>query len=87
MWDEGDADAYTEALPEAPTVAAARNPYLNDPYARSYAPSYGSGSGSQQGSGGLSRTARITIGALFLGASVLIAIITITLAVLWFSGV
>lgn len=85
-WSEEDADAYTEALPEPPSVAAARNPYMNDPYARSYAPSYGSGAGSSQATGGLSRSARITIGALFLGASVLIAIITITLAVIWFSA-
>jgi hypothetical protein len=86
-WGEGDADAYTEAmLPEPPSVAAARNPYVNDPYARSYAPAYGGSAGSQPPVGGLSRSSRITIGALFLGASVLIAIITITLAVIWFAG-
>ncbi len=66
-------------------MAAARNPYMNDPYARSYVSPYGSGAGSPQTAGGLSRSARITIGTLFLGASVLIAIITIILAVIWFS--
>lgn len=82
-WSDEDADAYTEAMLEPPGLAAARNPYAHDPYARSYAPPYG-GAGSQAGTaGGLSRSARITIGALFLGASVLIAIITITLAVIW----
>ena len=83
-WGADEAEAYTEALPEAPL--AGRNPYANDPYARSYAPPYGSGPGRQPGQG-LTRSAKITIGALFLGASVLIAIITITLAVIWFSGV
>ncbi len=83
--DWADADAYTEALPEPPTIAASRNPYTSDPYARPYAPPYRSGADAQP-AGGLSRSARITIGALFLGASVLVAIITITLAVIWFSG-
>lgn len=82
-WDEGDANAYTEALPEPPPLAT-RSPYGNDPYARSYGPSYGGGAGARP-EGGLSRSARTTIGALCLGASVLIAIITITLAVIWFS--
>lgn len=82
-WGSGQAEAYTEALPEAPIPA--RNVYPNDPYARSYSPGYGSGAGGQPGQG-LSRSAKITIGALFLGASVLIAIITITLAVIWFSA-
>jgi hypothetical protein len=85
-WSDEDADAYTEAMPEPPGLAAARNPYAHDPYARSYAPSYGGAGGSQAGAGGLSRSGRITVGALFLGASVLIAIITITLAVIWFSA-
>lgn len=82
-WGADDADAYTEALPEPPAMAAARNPYVNDPYARPYAPAYG---GAQPAAGGLSRSARITIGALFLGASVLMAIVTITLAFIWLSG-
>ena len=81
-WSAEDAEGYTEALLEPPI--APRTPYGNDPYARSYAPTYGGGPGAQ--GGGLSRSAKITLGALFLGASVLIAIITITLAVIWFSA-
>lgn len=82
-WGADQAEAYTEALPEAPLPA--RGAYPNDPFARSYASGYGSGAG-QPPAVGLSRSAKITIGALFLGASVLIAIITITLAVIWFSA-
>jgi hypothetical protein len=85
-WSDDDADAYTEAMPEPPGLAASRNPYSHDPYARSYAPAYGGVGGAQSEAGGLTRSTRITIGALFLGASVLIAIITITLAVIWFSN-
>jgi hypothetical protein len=82
-WSVEDAEGYTEALPEPPLVA--RSPYANDPYARSYAPAYSMGA--KGAAGGLSRSAKITLGALFLGASVLLAIITIVLAVVWFSAV
>lgn len=81
-----DGNAYTEAMPEPPALAAARNPYANDPYGRQYAQPYGTSGVKGGAQGGLSRSARITIGSLFLGASVLIAIITIALAVVWFTG-
>lgn len=86
-WGMDDADAYTEAMPEPLAMAGGRNPYVNDPYGRQYAQPYGSGGATRAAAqGGLSRTARITIGSLFLGASVLVAIITITLAVVWFAA-
>ncbi|HEX9038447.1 MAG TPA: hypothetical protein VF808_15800 [Ktedonobacterales bacterium] len=81
-WGTEDAEAFTEALPGPPALGAPRTPYNNDPYGRPYTPY---GAGAQQQAPGLSRSAKVTIGALFLGASVLIAIITITLAVIWFS--
>jgi hypothetical protein len=81
-----DADAYTEALPGPPALGSPRTPYGNDVYGRPHATPYGANLGTQAPTSGLSRSARITIGALFLGASVLVAIITITLAVIWFSA-
>lgn len=82
-WNTDDAEGFTEALLEPPAMG--RAPYANDPYARSYAPGYSGDA--KAGAGGLSRSAKITLGALFLGASVLLAIITIVLAVVWFSVV
>lgn len=91
QWGMDDADAYTEALPGPMTVGGVRTPYgSSDPYGRAYQTSYGSSSygpgatPAPQQQGGLSRNARITLGAVFLGASVISAIIVITLAVMWF---
>ncbi len=67
-----DNDAYTEALPETPTMAAAHNPYAADPYARSYAPQYGA-RGAESG-GGLSRSTRMTLGIVFLAISIVLAL-------------
>lgn len=73
-WDDDDRNAYTEALPETPTMAAARNPYAADPYARSYAPQYGGRPASEAPSGGLTRSTRITLGVIFLAVSILLAL-------------
>ena len=81
-WDD-DPNGYTEALPESPTMAAARNPYA-DPYARSYAPQYGSRSSAAEAAvatGGMSRSTRITLGVVFLAISILLALGAILLLV------
>ena len=81
-WDD-DPNGYTEALPESPTMAAARNPYA-DPYARSYAPQYGSRAAAAEAaaaSGGMSRSTRITLGVVFLAISILLALGAILLLV------
>lgn len=80
-WD-GDPNAYTEALPEAPLVAASRNPYGGgDAFARSYAPAYGAtGRGSvtpAPSSGGMSRGTKITLGVVFLVLSIILALIAV----------
>jgi len=72
-WDD-DSNAYTEALPESPTIAAAHNPYSGDPYARSYAPQYGSRSAMEAESGGMSRSTRMTLGVVFLAISIVLAL-------------
>lgn len=71
-WDD-DANAYTEALPESPTIAASYNPYSGDPYARSYAPQYGS-RGAMDAEGGMSRSTRMTLGVVFLAISIVLAL-------------
>lgn len=79
-WDDDDRNAYTEALPETPTMAAARNPFANanDPYGRSYAPQYGSqGTAVQQT--GMTRSTRMTLGIVFLAVSILLALGAIAL--------
>ncbi|HZC05427.1 MAG TPA: zinc ribbon domain-containing protein [Ktedonobacterales bacterium] len=77
-WDDDDRNAYTEALPETPTMAAARNPYAADPYARSYAPQYGSrGAAEPQPGSGMTRSTRITLGVVFLAVSILLALAAI----------
>ncbi len=74
-WDDDDRNAYTEALPETPTMAAARNPYAADPYARSYAPQYGArGAQEPQPSAGMTRSTRITLGVVFLAVSIILAL-------------
>ena len=80
-WDDDDRNAYTEALPETPTMAASRNPYAADPYARSYAPpQYGGSRGaSEASSGGMTRSTRITLGVIFLAVSILLALGAIAL--------
>jgi hypothetical protein len=78
-----DADAYTEALPGPMTIGNSRAPYTsNDPYGRGYPNSNGGTTPAPQQSG-LSRSARITLGAVFLGASIVSAIVVITLVVMW----
>lgn len=78
-WDDDDRNAYTEALPETPTMAAARNPFANDPYGRSYAPQYGSqGTGAAQQTG-MTRSTRMTLGVIFLAISILLALGAIAL--------
>jgi hypothetical protein len=78
-WDDDDRNAYTEALPETPTMAAARNPYAADPYARSYAPQYGSRGATVEPAGGMTRSTRITLGVVFLAVSILLALGAIAL--------
>jgi hypothetical protein len=81
-WDDDDRNAYTEALPETPTMAAARNPYAADPYARSYAPQYGS-RGAVEPQRGMTRSTRITLGVVFLAVSILLALGAIALIFLF----
>jgi hypothetical protein len=81
-WDDDDRNAYTEALPETPTMAAARNPYAADPYARSYAPQYGSRGAPETQTGGMTRSTRITLGVIFLALSILLALGAIALLTL-----
>lgn len=75
-WDDDDRNAYTEALPETPTMAAARNPYAADPYARSFPPpQYGSrGATPEPQTGGMTRSTRITLGVIFLAVSIVLAL-------------
>jgi len=74
-WDD-DPNGYTEALPESPTMAASRNPYAADPYARSYAPQYGSRGAVAEApvASGMSRSTRVTLGVVFLAISILLAL-------------
>lgn len=82
-WDDDDRNAYTEALPETPTMAAARNPYANnDPYARSYAPQYGSRGVAAPQQAGMARSTRLTLGIVFLAVSILLALGAIALVFL-----
>ncbi len=80
-WDD-DPNGYTEALPESPTMAASRNPYA-DPYARSYAPQYGSRGAVAEApaAGGMSHSTRVTLGVVFLAISILLALGAILLLV------
>lgn len=59
-------------------MAASRNPYAADPYARSYAPQYGSRAAETQ-TGGMTRSTRITLGVIFLAVSILLALGAIAL--------
>ena len=82
-WNEDDRNAYTEALPEPPLMAAARNPYYaGDPYARPYAPPYGSRGEPAAPEGGMSHSMRITLGIVFLAASIALALGAIALLTL-----
>jgi hypothetical protein len=78
-WDDDDRNAYTEALPETPTMAAARNPFANDPYGRSYAPQYGGQGTAAAQQTGMTRSTRMTLGVIFLAISILLALGAIAL--------
>jgi hypothetical protein len=78
-----DADAYTEALPGPMTPGNGGAPYTsNDPYGRGYPASRGGATPAPQETG-LSRSAKITLGAVFLSASIISAIVVVTLVVMW----
>lgn len=80
-WNDDDRNSYTEALPEAPGLAASRNPYVaNDQYARSYPPQYGSrGGASEPAPTGMTRSTRMTLGIILLALSVFLALGAIAL--------
>lgn len=78
-WD--DNDAYTEAMPESPTMAAAHNPFAVDPYARSFPQPYGA-RGVQANAGGLPRSTRLTWGIVCLAISIVLALGAIAILVL-----
>ncbi|HEX8732668.1 MAG TPA: hypothetical protein VF725_11490 [Ktedonobacterales bacterium] len=76
-WD--DNDAYTEAMPESPTMAASHNPFAVDSYGRSYPQPYG-----QRGAqvGGMARSTRLTWGIVCLAISIVLALGAIAILVL-----
>lgn len=79
-WDD-DNDAYTEAMPETPTMAASHNPFAVDSYGRSYPQPYGA-RGMQAGAGAMSRSTRLTWGIVCLAISIVLALGAIAILVL-----
>ncbi|MDE3231334.1 MAG: zinc ribbon domain-containing protein, partial [Chloroflexota bacterium] len=76
-WD--DNDAYTEAMPESPTIAASHNPFAVDSYGRSYPQPYGQHGGQ---AGGMTRSTRLTWGIVCLAISIVLALGAIAILVL-----